>query len=294
MSFCAQCGTKVEEGVHFCPHCGAAIGKKAPEEKPAPERSSQPSAAVRASASSSAPSSGNKKVWIIAGVGCGALALFGLIFTVVILFVLADSVDEPTPPRLVESSSTPTASNPGSGDELKRRYREVSYPNDLLVVTIPENWQATRENSGAFRFVPSPGDPEANRAWAEVRPFPNRKELSRDEIANAITASVRELSDLEILNFFPMETRVGGELVTADNPKKEGEITLTSYLMEIQYTDETTGRPFRGYSIVSTQSSDRGRRHYFIAFRCDVDLWEDYKEVFTQLLGYLQIGITPE
>ena len=50
-----------------------------------------------------------------------------------------------------------------------------------------------------FRFVPSPGDPEANRAWAEVRPFPNRKEWSRDEIANVITGSVRELSDLEIL-----------------------------------------------------------------------------------------------
>ena len=26
MAFCAKCGTKIEEGVRFCPNCGAQIG----------------------------------------------------------------------------------------------------------------------------------------------------------------------------------------------------------------------------------------------------------------------------
>ena len=33
MAFCSNCGTKVEDGVKFCPNCGAAVGPKQEEKK---------------------------------------------------------------------------------------------------------------------------------------------------------------------------------------------------------------------------------------------------------------------
>ncbi len=37
MAFCGQCGTKVDEGVKFCPNCGNAMMASAPQEAPAQE-----------------------------------------------------------------------------------------------------------------------------------------------------------------------------------------------------------------------------------------------------------------
>ncbi len=36
MAFCGKCGTKVDEGVKFCPDCGNAMAEAAPEQQAAP------------------------------------------------------------------------------------------------------------------------------------------------------------------------------------------------------------------------------------------------------------------
>ena len=33
MAFCSKCGTEIEEGVKFCPKCGAAVGGEAPKQE---------------------------------------------------------------------------------------------------------------------------------------------------------------------------------------------------------------------------------------------------------------------
>ena len=41
MAFCGNCGTKVEDGVKFCPGCGAAINTQPQQAQEAPQQNYQ-------------------------------------------------------------------------------------------------------------------------------------------------------------------------------------------------------------------------------------------------------------
>ncbi|MDR0906741.1 MAG: zinc-ribbon domain-containing protein [Oscillospiraceae bacterium] len=61
MAFCGNCGTQVQDGVKFCPKCGAEIGAAPAQQQPA----QQPTAAVSSPAKSESQDAQDNKVMAV-------------------------------------------------------------------------------------------------------------------------------------------------------------------------------------------------------------------------------------
>jgi hypothetical protein len=276
MSFCIECGAKLEAADRFCPECGAAV-----EHPDVANASSLPEQIGGLFARA------YRKYWIGGSAGCAVLALLVLYG----LYWLG-SQEETPPVTVVPLPPLPQApvSVPAPPVIEAPPFRWISHRDYLLEYEIPTDWVESGEN-GAYRIEPPAGHPDKGLVWMGVSAIQNGPEKDETEVATAMAIAFQGLSKVKIDNMYPFATRPGGEQVRGDAEVAEGDAVMLSTVIDFHYSDGATGRRWRGVQVGTYQQDGFARFHYFITVRAADDRWSDFEGIGSRLLG-LKVGVS--